>query len=50
MPAIIRFLGYNPIPPASTWAEKLVQRRTILGLTQRDAAQQIGVDPSTLAQ
>jgi len=28
MPAIIRFLGYNPLPAASTLAEQLVRQRT----------------------
>jgi transcriptional regulator with XRE-family HTH domain len=50
MPSIIRFLGYNPLPPASAWAERLVQGRTALGLSQKEAARQIEVDPSTLAR
>ncbi len=50
MPAIIRFLGYNPLPPARNWAAKLTHGRTALGLTQKQAAQQIGVDASTLAR
>lgn len=25
MPAIIEFLGYNPLPPATNWAERLVR-------------------------
>lgn len=50
MPAIIGFLGYNPLPPATTPAEELVRRRTILGLSQKEAAKRIGVDPSTLAK
>jgi hypothetical protein len=31
MPATIRFLGYNPLPPARMWAEKLVSGRKTLG-------------------
>jgi transcriptional regulator with XRE-family HTH domain len=50
VPAIIRFLGYNPLPPAQGWAQRLVHCRTILGLSQKDAAAQIGVDPCTLAR
>jgi transcriptional regulator with XRE-family HTH domain len=50
MPAIIRFLGYNPLPQKEDWASRLVQCRTILGLTQKEAAHRIGVDPSTLAK
>lgn len=50
MPAIIRFLGYNPLPRANGWADRLVQCRTILGLSQQQAAQRIGVDLCTLAR
>jgi len=50
MPAIIRFLGYNPLPPVDGWADGLVQRRTILGLSQKESAKRLGVDPGTLAR
>ena len=50
MPPIIRFLGYNPFPRATGWADRLVQCRTILGLSQQQAAQRIGVDQCTLAR
>jgi transcriptional regulator with XRE-family HTH domain len=50
MPAINRFLGYDPVPPPNTWAERLVQGRKSIGVTQREAAKQIGVDMSTLAR
>jgi site-specific DNA recombinase len=50
MPAIIRFLGYNPVPPGDGWAERLVQCRTALGLSQKESAKQLGVDASTLAR
>jgi transcriptional regulator with XRE-family HTH domain len=50
MPAIIRFLGYNPLPPGKGWAERLVRCRTALGLSQEEAAEHIGVDPCTLAR
>jgi site-specific DNA recombinase len=50
MPAIIRFLGYNPLPAAHTVAEQLVRQRTSLGLSQKESAGRIGVDPSTLAK
>ena len=48
VPAIIAFLGYNPLRGAKTPGEQLVQRRIGLGLSQKEAARQIGVDPSTL--
>jgi len=50
MPAIIRFLGYNPLPPSNRWADRLVQARTTMGLTQKEAAGRIGVDQCTLAR
>ena len=50
MPAIIRFLCYNPLPPPQGWAERLVQGRKALGITQKEAARRIGVDPATLAR
>jgi site-specific DNA recombinase len=50
MPAIIRFLGYNPFPPATKWSDRLVQCRTVLGLSQSESAARIGVDASTLAR
>jgi transcriptional regulator with XRE-family HTH domain len=50
MPAIFRFLGYNPLQPGEGWAERLVQCRTMLGISQKEAAGRIGVDQSTLAR
>jgi DNA-binding XRE family transcriptional regulator len=50
MPAIIRFLGYNPLPSAKTLGERLVRHRTTLGSSQKEAAQEVGVDQGTLAR
>jgi transcriptional regulator with XRE-family HTH domain len=50
MPAIIRFLGYNPLPEAKTLAEQLVRRGTTLGLSRERAARELGVDAGTPAQ
>jgi transcriptional regulator with XRE-family HTH domain len=50
MPAILRFLGYNPVPPGDGCGDRLVQCRTALGLSQKEAARQIGVDQGTLAR
>jgi DNA-binding XRE family transcriptional regulator len=50
MPEIIRFLGYNPLPAAATMGERLIRHRTMLGLSQGDAARELDVDPSTLAK
>jgi DNA-binding transcriptional regulator YiaG len=50
MPAIIEFLGYNPLPAAKDWRERLVRHRTTLGITQKEAARQLAVDQGTLAK
>jgi DNA-binding XRE family transcriptional regulator len=50
MAAVIEFLGYNPLPVANGTGEQLLRQRTSLGLTQREAAVRIGVDPMTLAR
>ena len=50
MPAIIRFLGYNPLPEAEGWGERLVRHRSTLGMTQKEAACALGVDQGTLAR
>jgi transcriptional regulator with XRE-family HTH domain len=50
MPAIIRFLGYDPLAEATGWGERLVRRRTTLGMTQKAAAEGLGVDQGTLAK
>jgi transcriptional regulator with XRE-family HTH domain len=48
MPAIIQFLGYNPVPAASSLPEQLATARRALGLSQRKMAEKLGVDPATL--
>ena len=48
VPAIIQFLGYNPLPPASSLPERLATVRKALGLSQRKMAGRLGVDPATL--
>jgi DNA-binding XRE family transcriptional regulator len=48
MPAIIQFLGYNPLPAASSLPERLVTARRAFGLSQRKMAEKLGVDPATL--
>jgi site-specific DNA recombinase len=50
MPAIIRFLGYSPLPEANTLAQQLVRHRTTLGMSQKEAALMFGVDTGTLAR
>jgi len=48
IPAIIQFLGYNPLPAAITLPERLASARRALGLSQRKMAARLGVDPATL--
>jgi transcriptional regulator with XRE-family HTH domain len=48
IPAIIQFLGYDPLPLANSLIEQLVAARKRLGLSQRKMAAKLGVDPSTL--
>jgi transcriptional regulator with XRE-family HTH domain len=50
MPALIGFLGYNPLPEAKTLADALVRRRNTLGFSQKQAARAIGVDAGMLAK
>ena len=50
MAGIIVFLGFNPLPEGDNLGEKLVNHRMARGLTQKQFAAQIGVDPSTLAR
>jgi transcriptional regulator with XRE-family HTH domain len=48
MPAIIRFLGYDPQPAANSLPERLATARKSLGLSQRKMAAKLGVNPATL--
>src|SRR5207249_5241069 len=48
IPKIIDFLGYNPLPAARSFSEKLRAVRRTLGLSQRAMAKRLGIDPGTL--
>jgi transcriptional regulator with XRE-family HTH domain len=48
MPAIIQFLGYDPLPSANSLPERLAAARRALGLSQRKMAEKLGVDPATI--
>jgi transcriptional regulator with XRE-family HTH domain len=48
MPAIVRFLGYDPMPVTVSLSERLISARRKLGLTQRKMAERLGVDSGTL--
>jgi Helix-turn-helix len=43
-------LGSNPLPEAHGWGAGPVRQRTTLGLSQKESAERLGVDPSTLAK
>jgi DNA-binding XRE family transcriptional regulator len=48
VPAVIRFLGYDPFPKGKTLGERLRDARSIRGLSYPAMAQELDVDPSTL--
>lgn len=50
IPALIRFLGYDPEPvETGTLAGRLVSKRRELGLSRGGAARSLGIDPGTWA-
>jgi transcriptional regulator with XRE-family HTH domain len=48
LPAVIRFLGYDPAPEASSLPARLRAARQRLGITQKELARRLGVNPKTL--
>jgi transcriptional regulator with XRE-family HTH domain len=48
IPKIIRFLRYNPFPAGGTLPEKLTTARKVLGLSQKELAASLGVNPTTV--
>ncbi len=49
LPAILAFLGHNPLPEAGDLIGKLKRLRGTLGLTQEKLGQKLGIDESTIA-
>jgi transcriptional regulator with XRE-family HTH domain len=49
LPAILRFLGYDPRPEPRTFGGRLRAAREAEGLTARDLSRRLGLDPGTLA-
>lgn len=47
---IIQFPGYEPFAAARTLAEELILRRKVLGLSEKNLAKYLRVDPSTLGR
>ena len=51
IPRIIAFLGYIPYNTQSgTLGKRIVACRRAMGLTQKELARRLGVDPSTVAR
>jgi ribosome-binding protein aMBF1 (putative translation factor) len=48
LPAIIRFLGYNPLPEPRTIPERLVAKRLEQGWSRKVASRYLGIDVTTL--
>lgn len=47
MPAIIRFLDYDPFPEPRNIPERLLAKRRAMGWSIKEAARQLGVDEGT---
>ncbi len=50
IPVIIRFLGYDPLPPADSWGERIRHRRQQLGLSRKALSQVVGIHEMTLLE
>ena len=48
LPAIIRFLRYDPLPIGTSIIERLISIRRTRGMSQREMAERLGIDPGTL--
>jgi len=47
VPAVLRFLGYDPFSEPRTIADQLLAKRRAMGWSIREAARGLGVDPGT---
>jgi transcriptional regulator with XRE-family HTH domain len=50
IPKIIEFLGYMPFEEPRTLGERIVYYRRLTGMTQKELAKKLNVDPTTLAR
>jgi len=48
IPAVIRFLGYDPLPKGQTLGERLRDARRVRGLSHTAMAQELEVNPTTI--
>ena len=47
IPAVLRFLGYDPFPEPGSIPDKLLAKRRVMGWSIKEAARELGVDPGT---
>jgi transcriptional regulator with XRE-family HTH domain len=47
---VIEFLGYDPYTIKEGLGERIIRARQALGMTQKELARRLGVDPTTLGQ
>jgi transcriptional regulator with XRE-family HTH domain len=47
IPAIARFLGYDPFPQPETLSQHLLAKRRAMGWSIKEAARELGVDPAS---
>jgi len=50
LPRVLEFLGYDPRETGESVADQLIRLRRSRGLSQRELAQIVRVDPSTLSK
>ncbi len=50
LPAIIRYLGYDPRPRAALFGDRIRAAREADGLSQRELAAQLQIDPGTVTR
>ncbi|MBI5769779.1 MAG: XRE family transcriptional regulator [Verrucomicrobia bacterium] len=50
MPKVLAFLGTNPLPKPTTFAQRLVHHRICHGLRQEELAAHLRINPSTLGR
>ena len=51
LPKTVAYLGYDPMPAGTTrLGEMLLRYRKSRGVTQKELAKQIGIDPTTLSR
>ena len=49
-PAIVSFVGYDPLPEPQTDGERMKRARWLLGLTSREMAGRLGMDEGAMTR